>query len=170
MRLALCPVNNQITSLAWPSTGTGRGPGNGVYMNRLLLTLPLLVASVASAQQIPVGRVLVVDGVSAVVTPLNPPPPLVGALTVPEQFVIYGLLVSVGTQDGSVCSFQIETRVETAGGERINFHANIQRDPARDWVTQIFYTGKDPVVKVLTLTIIPLQRSQIKTFQAEPTD
>jgi len=138
------------------------------YMRNSLLTLPLLLASVAAAQQLPFGQVLVVDGVSATLTPLTPPPPLVQSLTVPQQFVVYGLFVSISTSDTSVASYQIATRVETASGARIDLSGHVNRETDQAWTTELFYTGKDPVVKVLTLSIIPLQPNQVKVFSVGP--
>lgn len=96
--------------------------------------------------------------------PLSPPPPLIGPLTVPDQFQVFGLMVSVNTSDSSVDSFLISTRVETASGARIDFSNVGKWDKSSDWSTQIFYTGKDPVVRVLKLSVIPLQPNQVKTF------
>jgi hypothetical protein len=138
-------------------------------MFRLWLALPLLAATVASAQQIPMGRILVRDGISAALMPLNPPPALVEPLTAPERFLVSGVMISVSTADSSVESFHVSTRVETASGARFDFAAIARWNPSRDWATQIFYTGKDPVVKVLTLTVIPLQANQVKNFEPEPT-
>lgn len=133
-------------------------------MRRLLFALPLLLASVAGAQQLTVGRVLVSDSVSAVLMPLSPPPPLIGPLTVPDQFQVFGIMVSVNTSDTSVDSFLISTRVETASGARIDFSNVAKWDKSSDWSTQVFYTGKDAVVRVLKLSVIPLQPNQVKTF------
>lgn len=140
----------------------------GVCMYRLVLILPLLLASLASAQQLPIGRILVVDGLSATLTLLSPPPPLVESLTVPRSYAVYGLLVSVATTDPGVESFAIETRVETTSGARMDLHGSVKRNPSLDWSTELFYTGQDPVAKVLTLAITPLQRNQVKVFSAEP--
>jgi hypothetical protein len=87
-------------------------------------------------------------------------------LTVPQPLVVYGLFVSVATDDSTVERFAIETRVETASGARIDLHGNVKRNPTLDWSTELFYTGKDPVAKVLTLSIIPLQPNQVKVFSA----
>ena len=135
-------------------------------MYKLVLILPLFLVSLGSAQQLPFGRVLVVDGLSATLTLLTPPPPLVESLTVPQPLVVYGLFVSVATSDSTVDSFAIETRVETASGARIDLHGNVKRNPTLDWTTELFYTGNDPVVKVLTLAITPLQPNQVKVFSA----
>src|SRR5579872_4388281 len=131
-------------------------------MYKLAVILPLFLTSLASAQQLPFGRILVVDGLSATLTLLTPPPPLVESLTVPQPLVVYGLFVSVATNDSTVASFEIETRVETASGARIDLHGKVKRNPALDWTTELFYTGKDPVVRVLTLAVTPLQPNQVK--------
>jgi len=135
-------------------------------MYKLAVILPLFLTSLASAQQLPFGRILVVDGLSATLTLLTPPPPLVESLTVPQPLVVYGLFVSVATNDSTVASFEIETRVETASGARIDLHGKVKRNPALDWTTELFYTGKDPVVRVLTLAVTPLQPNQVKVFSA----
>jgi hypothetical protein len=135
-------------------------------MYKLVLILLMFLASLGNAQELPFGRVLVVDGLSATLTLLTPPPPLVESLTVPQPLVVYGLFVSVATNDSSVESFAIETRVETASGARIDLHGNVKRNPTLDWTTELFYTGKDPVVKVLTLAVTPLQPNQVKVFSA----
>jgi hypothetical protein len=137
-------------------------------MNRLLLALPVLLATLASAQQLTQGRVLVAGGISAVLMPLNPPPPSVGPLTMPDQFQVYGMMVSVCSPDASVDGFLISVRVETASGARIDFTGVAKWDKISDWSTQVFYTAKDPVVKVLKLSVIPLQPNQVKTFEPEP--
>jgi hypothetical protein len=137
-------------------------------MYKFVLSLPLVVASLASAQQLPIGRVLVVDGLSAMVTLLVPPPSVVESLTVPEQLVVYGLFVSVDTPDPIVESFNIQARVETASGARIDLYANVKRNPILEWTTEVFYTGRDPLTKVLSLAITPLQPNQIKVFSAAP--
>jgi hypothetical protein len=136
-------------------------------MPRLLFALPLLLAVFADAQQLTQGRVLVAGGISAVLMPLNPPPSAVGPLTVPEQFQVCGVMVSVSSSDASVDSFLISTRVETASGARVDFSGTAKWDKISDWSTQVFYTGKDPVVKVLKLSVIPLQPNQVKTFEPE---
>lgn len=135
-------------------------------MYKLVFILPLFLVSLGSAQQLPLGRVLVVDGLSATLTLLTPPPPLVESLTVPQPLVVYGLFVSVATNDATVDSFAIETRVETASGARVDLHGNVKRNTTLDWTTELFYTGNDPVVKVLTLAITPLQPNQVKVFSA----
>jgi hypothetical protein len=140
----------------------------GVCMYRLLLMFLLLLASPGSAQPLPFDRVLVVDGLSATLTLLSPPPPLVESLAVPQSYAVYGLFVSVATADPGVENFAIETRVETASGARMDLHGTVKRNQSLDWTTELFYTGKDPVAKVLTLAIIPLQRNQVKVFSAEP--
>jgi len=75
-------------------------------------------------------------------------------------------LGSVSTNDSTVDSFAIETRVETASGARLDLHGNVKRNPTLDWTTELFYTGKDPVAKVLTLAVTPLQPNQVKVFSA----
>lgn len=135
---------------------------------KLCLAIPLLTV-VAGAQQIPMGRILVRDGISAALMPLSSPPALVEPLSVPERFQVSGVMVSVSTADSSVESFHVSLRVETASGARLDFSDIAHWNPSRDWATQIFYTGKDPVVKVLTLTVIPLQANQVKNFEPEPT-
>jgi hypothetical protein len=120
--------------------------------------------SVARAQNVPLGRVLVVDGVSAALVPVNPPPTFQDLPNVPNQFRISGIMLSVSCADTSVASFHTFMRVETASGARLDFSANLKRDPALQWVSEIFFTGKDPVVKVLSLTVIPLQPNQMKVF------
>ena len=137
-------------------------------MYKLMLTLPLFLASLGSAQQLPIGRVLSVDGVSAILTLLAPPPPVAQDLTVPTQLVVYGLFVSVDSGDPAVASFDIQTRVETASGARLDLYANVKRDASLAWTTEVFYTGKDPVARVLKLAITPLQPNQVKVFTAEP--
>jgi hypothetical protein len=67
-------------------------------------------ASVARAQNVPVGRVLVVDGVSAALVPVNPPPTFQGLPNVPPQFLISGIMVSVSSLDASVSSFHTALR------------------------------------------------------------
>ena len=141
--------------------------GMVVRMYKLVFILPLFMMSLASAQQLPFGRVLVVGGLSATLTLLAPPPPVVESLTGPPQFAVYGLFVSVASGDPTVVSFEIMTRVETASGARIDLFGTVKRDLNLDWTTELFYTGKDPVVKVLTLSITPLQRNQVKVFSAE---
>lgn len=136
-------------------------------MYKPLFILPLFLMSLASAQQLPVGRILVVDGLSATLTLLAPPPPLAESLTSPPRFAVYGLFVSVASGDPSVESFEIMTRVETASGARVDLIGTVKRNPSLDWTTELFYTGKDPVVEVLTLSITPLQRNQVKVFSAE---
>jgi hypothetical protein len=126
--------------------------------------------SLARAQNVPLGRVLAVDGVSAVLVPVTPPPTFQGLPNVPPQFLVSGIMVSVSSLDVSVSSFHTALRVETASGARVDFTGNIKADPARAWVSEIFFTGKDPVVKVLSLTIIPLQPNQMKVFTDQFTD
>jgi hypothetical protein len=133
-------------------------------MRRLWFALPLFFASVAGAQELTLGRVLVVDGVSAVLMPINPPPALVAPVTVPNAFQVSGLMISLNSTDNSVESFLVTTRVETASGARIDFTGITKWDKNSNWSTQIFYTGKDPVSKVLKLSVIPLQPNQVKTF------
>ena len=72
----------------------------------------------------------------------------------------------MATNDSTVDRFAIETRVETASGARIDLHGNVKRNSNLDWTTELFYTGKDPVVKVLTLAVTSLQPSQVKVFSA----
>jgi hypothetical protein len=127
-------------------------------------------ATLAHAQNVPVGRVLVVDGVSTVLVPINPPPPFQGLPTVPEQFQVSGIMLSVSSVDTSVASFRTSMRVETASGARLDFFSNLKRDSNLSWVSEIFFTGKDPVVKVLALTVIPLQPNQMKVFTDLSTD
>ena len=134
-------------------------------MYRFVLISCLLSASIAAAQSLPLGRVLVEDGVSAALVPVQPLPALPGLPTVPEQFMIYGIMIDVSTMDATVSGYQIAMRVETASGARIDFSSNLNRDPQRTWSNQIFYTGKDPVTQVLSLTIIPLQPNQVRTFR-----
>jgi hypothetical protein len=120
-------------------------------------------APVIHAQNVPVGRVLTVDGVSAALMPVDPPQ-IPGLPSVPEQFLVSGIMVSLCTTDASVQSFHTSMRVETASGARLDFAGILKRDPNRAWVSQIFFSGKDPVVRVLSLTVIPLQPNQIKSF------
>ena len=133
-------------------------------MRKLWLALPILLAAAASAQELTLGRVLTVDEVSAVITPLNPPPPLIGPLTVPDAFQVSGVMFSVSSTDTSVDSFLISTRVETVSGARFDFTGVAKWDKTSNWSTQIFYTGKDPVARVLKLSVVPLQPNQLKTF------
>lgn len=126
--------------------------------------------SVARAQNVPLGRILVVDGVSAALMPINPPPPFQGLPNVPDQFRISGIMLSVSSADTSVASFHTFMRVETASGARLDLPGYLKRDPTSTWVSEIFFTGKDPVVRVLNLTIIPLQPNQMKVFNDQLTD
>jgi hypothetical protein len=126
--------------------------------------------SAAHAQNVPVGRILVVDGVSAVLVPVNPPPTFQGLPNVPEQFRISGIMLSVSSGDTLVASFHTSMRVETASGARLDITGNIKRDSNLAWASEIFYTGKDPVVKVLSLTVIPLLPNQMKVFTDQFTD
>ncbi len=138
-----------------------------MHMYKLLFMISLFLAPVMSAQDLPMGRLLMVDGLSATLTLLSPPPPVLESLNVQQQLTVYGLFVSVATNDSTVDSFQIITRVETASGARIDLFGTVKRDATLDWTTELFYTGKDAVVKVLTLAITPLQRNQVKVFTAK---
>jgi hypothetical protein len=93
--------------------------------NKFAMATFLLVfagaVSAARAQNVPVGRVLIVDGVSAALAAINPPPAFQGLPIVPDQFRVAGIMLSVSSADSSIASFHTLMRVETASGARLDF-------------------------------------------------